>query len=63
LEGGRYGQPEEVVADALGQLYNDQLKAETVVAVMAMATATVTTTSGGGGRQQQRQRRWQQQWR
>ena len=26
--------PEEVVADALGQLYNNQLKAETVVAVI-----------------------------
>ena len=41
--------PEEVVVDALGQLYNNQLKAETVVAVMATATATVTTTAGGGG--------------
>jgi hypothetical protein len=41
--------PEEVVADALGQLYNNQLKAETVVAVMVTATATVTTTAGGGG--------------
>ena len=40
--------PEEVVADALGQLYNNQLNAETVVAVMATAMATVTTTAGGG---------------
>jgi len=49
LEGGCYGQPEEVVADALGQLYNNKLKAEMVVAVMVTATATVMTTAGGGG--------------
>ncbi len=41
--------PEEVVANALVQLYNNQLKAEMVVVVMATATATVTTTAGGGG--------------
>jgi hypothetical protein len=43
--------PEEVVADALSlrQLNNNQLTAETVVAVMVTATATVTTTAGGGG--------------
>jgi len=41
--------PEEVVADALGQLYSNQIKAEMVVAVMEMATAIVTTTAGGGG--------------
>ena len=40
--------PEEVVADALRQLNNNQLTAETVVAVMVTATATVTTTAGGG---------------
>ncbi len=41
--------PEEFVAVALRQLNNNQLTAETVVAVMVTATATVATTAGGGG--------------
>ena len=47
--GDAMAKPEEVVADALRQLNNNQLTAEMVVAVMMKATATVTPTAGGGG--------------